>query len=277
MTDEVTAPAAVTGWLTGKWGELPPDARRFDPAPEPYRRAISALGESWQSVLRQILDRLTVPPYAAVIRSEPDGGTAAGGAAALLAAIGASVGTIANPYRDTVPALPALQTIEPKPRSNPDQVWEWHTDSANWPVPNDYSALACVRPAPAGGATQLLCLDSLRASEGWCDTTLAPLWERDIEWPVERVLGGGSFTDRCITPKRLRYRRELMKRPPSDDYRRAVTVFHELADRTVPSLATPLSSGDVLVFDNRKTLHRAGPSDDPERRRLLLRAKIRCR
>lgn len=270
MTD-IHVNAAFCAAVSEVWRKLAPnDQEAQRPGTQDTFRATLErdLAADWRALVEQLRGGLATAPYRVVVR-----GHGAGHARALLAATAVGIGAMTNPYRDLVAGSPLIQQIVAKGPQSPDQVWKWHTDSANWPVPNDFSALACVRAAPAGGATDLLSLDSMRASPEWDDELLAPLWTYGSTWPTDSFLGGGTFVDRCIGPHRLRYRRELMTGGPAP-YRRAVAEFARLADAVGPDDSALLRPGDLVVFDNARTMHRSGPAEDPGRRRLLLRTKI---
>jgi hypothetical protein len=245
------------------------------PVQSSLRRALAdELGGEWAVCIEQVRSALAVSPYAVVVR----GGDATR-ARDVLAAFAVGFGTMTNPYHGLVPGLGALQEVVAKGASSPDRVWLWHTDSCNWPSPNDYSAFACLSAAPEGGATETLSLDTLRKAAGWDDGVLCPLWEAEFPWPIEAILGGGTSATPPITAGRLRFRRELMTAAAArwdDDepFRAAVRRFAELCDAAAPDSAAVLAPGDLLIFDNRRVLHRSGPVTDPGGVRRLLRTKI---
>lgn len=228
------------------------------------------LGDSWTAFARDVASAMASPPYAVIIR-----GHGVESATGLLMAASACLGDVINPFLRLMPDAPYIHEITPKGPKTPDLVWLWHTDSAHWPCPNDYSALACVRTASeSGGATEVLSLETALGRSGLDMTTLEPLWESYIEWPVARLLGGGTHKDKSITADRLRFRRELMQGHGSGRFQAAVEAFCSLVDSCEPDVAALLHPGDLLLFDNRKVLHRAGPLSDPRRERLLLRTMI---
>jgi len=272
---EINVPTPLGDAVAAVWRARALDDRGLQEpgAQDGFRRALAAdLGRAYTDWTDAVRAALAAPPHAVVVRDRGPGR-----AAALLAALAVALGEMMNPYRDLVPGSPVLQEIVPKGPSSPDRVWLWHTDSANWPEPNDLSALACLRAAPVGGATQVLSLATLRAHPAWRADLLAPLWEAEVEWPVDSFLGGGTFRARAITADRLRFRRELLAGRGSGAFQRAVDGFAAASDAAAPDVSALLRPGDVLVFDNRRAMHRAGPVRDPQRRRRLLRTKIRQR
>jgi TfdA family taurine catabolism dioxygenase TauD len=269
---DIIAPAKLISNIRDVWAGLAPDEESLhDPATQGALRARleSTLGKSWQSFLGNVLGQLATAPYSVIVR-----GNGADQARCLLVALALGAGEMVNPYRERVPSVGLVQEIVAKGSRSPDLVWLWHTDSANWPRPNDYSALACLRAAPSGGATETLSLETMRASPAWRNDELRPLWETDFEWEIDRFLGGGMLRVPSFTAHGLRFRRELMRDAGPADYQRAVDAFGMLADATPPDVCALLRPGDVLIFDNSRVMHRSGRVDDPRRERLLLRVKI---
>lgn len=184
------------------------------------------------------------------------------------------LGTPLNPYSSV--GVPTAQPVVSKGSSSPDQVWHWHTDSASWRRPNDYSVLYCVNPAERGGATDVLDFRAVLASGALSSEAVAVLSSYDVDWPIERSLGGGQWSQPVLGDERLRYRRELTTDVGRPALRAAIDELTRVIDECRPSVQALLEPGDALVFDNRRVLHRAGPCVDPERRRLLLRVKVRA-
>jgi hypothetical protein len=271
---ELELPSGISDIAAAAWDDLglDQDLLHDHQTQQSYRRAVSLQsGGSWDAMTATIADAMEQAPFAAVVR----GGNVKW-ADRLLAVFAASFGQLVNPYRSTAPGIGLWMDIVSKAPTLPDQVWLWHTDSANWPTPNDYSVFTCLSAAPSGGATEVLSLDTMRASEGWQDDVLGPLAELEFAWPLERVLGGGTVTRRAITPERLTFRRELMLRDPtiSPRYRAAVDRFAGLSDQTPPDASALLAPGDLLIFNNRRAMHRSGTMHDPDKERRLLRTKV---
>jgi len=271
---ELTAPAKIVATASAVWSALTAEAADMHRAQDrgDYLAAVAdRLGTAWRSFADDFTGRLGQHPYSVIVRAN-----GAANARPLLAALALCTGDLVNPYWGRVP-VDFMQEIVSKGRRSPDLVWLWHTDSANWPAPNDYSALACVRAAPAGGATETLSLDTMRACGRWQDGDLRALWESDFGWEIDRFLGGGTVDTPPISGSRLRFRREIMRGGGAPAFHRATEAFARLADSLPPDVSALLRPGDVLVFDNRKVMHRSGSVEDPQHERLLLRAKIGIR
>lgn len=264
-----SAVAAVCDVWTGQgWDD---EALQQPGAQERYRdECARAAGPGWTEFQDSVRKALGAWPYAVVVR-----GAGADPPHALLAGLAVGLGEMMNPYRSRVPGSPVLQAITPKGPESPDKVWCWHTDSANWVHPNDITAIACLRQAPSGGATEVLSLATVRSSPGYDEAALAPLRRPDVVWPIDSYLGGGRFTDAAIKPDGLRFRRELLTRGGQRDVAEAADRFATLTDACPPDVVALLRPGDVVLFDNRRVMHRAGASVDPDRTRLILRTKIR--
>lgn len=261
--------------VAGLWDSLQvnEDDLHSDNFQDSFRsEVIECIGDAWAELLRAIRAELASAPYTVVIR-----GAEVDMADKILSTLAACIGRMTNPYRGIVPGMSLLQEIFAKGPASPDRVWLWHTDSANWQRPNDYSAFACVRAAPVGGATETLCLDTVSRSARVANVSLARLADDSFPWPVERVLGGGVVYEPVISSERLRFRRELLLSSAESSYWDVVSEFAELIDGMSPDATSLLKPGDMLIFDNRKVMHRSGPVTDPQGNRLLLRTKINAR
>ncbi|MGL5823721.1 MAG: TauD/TfdA family dioxygenase [Nocardioides sp.] len=187
----------------------------------------------------------------------------------LLAALGSAVGYLVDPYRASWSRV--LQEIPHNAGWTPDL--EWHTDSTGWPQPNNVTALTCIRAAVAGGATELLTLDTVQRA-GVDRVTLAALTGAVFMWPLDVALGGGYARDVVITPQRIRFMRGVLLNAGDEGIKASARRFAEVIDHLTPDCSVALAPGDALLFDNARCLHRRGELADPDLQRLLLRAKI---
>lgn len=244
------------------------DSRLHDPAvQDAFGRGCAAqLGPTWAHLAKSLTSLLARPPYWAVLRLpgyRP--------APSLLAAAGIILGTLSDPYQASWSRV--LQEIATKETWTPDL--EWHTDSTGWPQPNTFTMLSCVRPAPSGGATDLLALDTVRSAlADGAAGALRVLESTRFQWPLDPDLGASSALDLVLSDQRVRFMRAALLNSADCRVRAAVQDMISLVDDLPPDASVLLEPGDLLVFDNRRAFHRRGSITDPERRRLLLRAKV---
>jgi Taurine catabolism dioxygenase TauD, TfdA family len=229
---------------------------------------VRQLGEAWTRLTSDLRAILSRPPYWAILRLSHQGS-----APALLAAIGASLGTLCDPYNKSWSKI--LQEIGAKKSWTPDL--EWHTDSTGWPLPNVFTALSCIRHAPVGGATDLLSLATARAALiHERPDAVRVLEAARFAWPLDADLDGDldAVDDLILAADRVRFMRGALLQADDAKLRAAVQWTTSVIDSLPPDASVLLRPGDLLVFDNQRTLHRRGEVADPEFRRLLVRVKI---
>lgn len=271
MTEDPAAVLLVPGdtdeAIEKVWYDLQiEDAHLRSPAVQTdlLRRWTSSLGSTWIQMVRKVRHALRQHRWV-VVRSQSGRASPA-----ILAALAMTVGWLSDPYRTSWSRV--LQEIPHKPEWTPDL--QWHTDSTGWPKPNDVTALACMRPATSGGATDLLSLTAALKAEGLERETIAALSSASFAWPLDAALGGGYELDAIMTPHRIRFMRASLHGATDQRIRVAASRLAEAIDRVPPSISVVLGPGDTLLFDNTSCLHRRGDLVDPDRRRVLLRTKV---
>ncbi|GAA1507900.1 TauD/TfdA family dioxygenase [Sphaerisporangium rubeum] len=152
----------------------------------------------------------------------------------------------------------------------------FHTDAQYHSRPEDVICLFVVRPADDGGDTMLLTerdvVTALRrepAGETALERLAQPVWT----WTPPDVFSkaAAAVPPMPVLPGdgTVRWRRDNLGplRPPQAQ---AATVF-ESGLRHAPAVRLCHHPGDVIVIDNRRTLHGRTPFADPERRLLRVR------
>jgi alpha-ketoglutarate-dependent taurine dioxygenase len=229
-------------------------------------------------VAAEVLGGLRRYPHWVVVR---DPGAVRG--AAGLDRLARLLGEPVQPYPD--PAYRPVREMRPAddvPVAGPQIPTEsLHTDSTNWPTPNDVTLLSCVRPDDAGGGASLVLEvdDGLRSLRGELGPGAVTRLRREgLPWPVDERLGGGLTWRPAAADDRFRWQASRISEAVAVRGARvaADTVdFMTAVDRVFR--ASPavrrfrLSEGDLLVTDNRRTLHAREPVPDPGRsgRRML--------
>lgn len=251
------------------------DARLHERAAQlAWRRLVAErLGDEWAELVHLLRRSLDRPPHAALVRSE-DGVPSE----ALLTALAVSLGIMADPYRKQWSRI--LQWIRPREDGSITDA-RWHTDSPGWPRPNDITCLLCVKPAATGGATEILPWPAMFRALSTRADLLPRMVTYHMPWVLDPALGGGQVYEPIITETGVRYMREAFGRVASAHPGQAATVeelygsARELLDPVTDFHSIQLDAGEVLVFDNRRCLHRRGPLD-PEsgQDRLLVRVRL---
>jgi alpha-ketoglutarate-dependent taurine dioxygenase len=239
-----------------------------------WRRLVSdRLGAAWAEPLARLQNSLDHSPYAVLVRPENSVRSEA-----LLVALAASLGIMADPYRAAWSRV--LQQIRKRDDRSATDV-RWHTDSPGWVRPNNITCLLCVSPAAAGGNTELLPWPSvcraLRAAPGLLDR----LATCQVPWVLDSALGCAEVREPVLTETGIRYMREAFERAAGAHPDQAATVnglyssTRELLDAATDFHSLRLAAGDVLIFDNRRCLHRRGPLDDEAgQERILVRVRL---
>ncbi|HEY5854083.1 MAG TPA: hypothetical protein VIW24_08540 [Aldersonia sp.] len=151
----------------------------------------------------------------------------------------------------------------------------WHTDSTPWTVPNRYSILGFLAgESDARQSTDLLPIGTLKPLLANDPTALSALRNEHIPWrrnfPDLNALDApvlGKTIPRWVWPVL-----EPLLGDFSANLRRGVLALAEFANSTA-HYAPVVAPGRVLVFDNRRALHRA-PHLEAKSGRELIRIKI---
>ncbi|MEO3812670.1 TauD/TfdA family dioxygenase [Sphaerisporangium sp. B11E5] len=153
----------------------------------------------------------------------------------------------------------------------------FHTDAQYHSRPEDVICLFVVRPAADGGDTMLLTardvVATLRrdpAGETALERLAQPVWT----WTPPDVFSrkaAAAVPPMPVLPGdgTVRWRRDNLG-PLCPPQAQAATVL-ESGLRRAPATRLSQNPGDVIVIDNRRTLHGRTPFTDPERRLLRVR------
>ncbi|WP_051760125.1 TauD/TfdA family dioxygenase [Herbidospora cretacea] len=172
----------------------------------------------------------------------------------------------------------AVWEVRPRPlggtfsqRSGPVPL---HTDAQYHPDPEDLVCLFAVRPAADGGHSLLLpagrALAALRARPDGARAETAlrrPQWS----WTTPAVFAGGRAAPPVpvFSGDTVRWRPDNLV--ASEEGRAAAAAFAAALAGAGPA-GVRLTPGDVLLIDNRRTLHGRTAFGDP--RRLMLRVRL---
>lgn len=240
---------------------------------EPTRIAAAVADRApvaFATVIEAIEERLARSPRFAIVRGLPVAATA------LLIAISARLGTLVDPYcRSTRPR--EIRPATDREHDGRALNTLLHTDSTDWPVPNDLTCLWCVRPDPEGGGRSLLLTadDFVAHVEGTAGAEAAALLSTPLPWRIASELGGGVYHAPIATGGEVRWMRytvEPTKLPP--DAVALLAQIERVIERAAGVIDVMLDAGDLLVIDNRHALHGRTPAA-PASSRLLLRTKLR--
>jgi Taurine catabolism dioxygenase TauD, TfdA family len=229
-------------------------------------------GEGWKAVEATVRDRLDTAPHAAVVIAQ-DRATSP----AVLAALAVSLGNLADPYRQSWSRV--IQEV--RPRAGAEDSALWHVDSPGWRVTNALTCLLCVKPTPGEGATEILPWASLARGLAKDPALAGELRSRNVPWVLDEALGGGVIPEPIVSPARLRYMRTALVKsaaghPQDAPWIEAVNLrLERVLELANPYFSHRLDVGEILIFDNWRSLHRRGPIRRPVGSgRLLLRARI---
>ncbi|GAA4140919.1 TauD/TfdA family dioxygenase [Actinomadura keratinilytica] len=251
-------------------------------APDGARSVAAAHGlplDAIDALAAQIRARLRRPPYYTVVR-----GVGFGSGALLFGVLAGRIGRLAHPYPD--PSYTATRILRPR-ESARMQGWgvltEWlHTDSANWPAPNDVTMLQCVEPDQSGGGVSLLlslddALEEIKDRLGIA--AVDRLSGEVLPWAIDDGLGGGELRAVPLTQEGLRWQpfrvATAVERYGSALPHRDTMEFIRMVDTVMLSSARLhrffLRKDDLLVVNNRRALHARDAVPDPARSRRRVR------
>jgi Taurine catabolism dioxygenase TauD, TfdA family len=242
-----------------------------------------AAGDVFGDLADRVSHRLAEPPWFLIVRGLP-----AARATPILVAMSAHLGEMVEPYRQ--PWSRVVRHIVP----SRDRVVDGrvlneflHTDGTDWPRPNDYTCLFCVRPDQRqDGESRLLDMSTL------LDNLTSPSAMRLVErlatepvpWRVADELGGGAHWEPVLdlaSPgiRWLRYTIVLCGEeeiaPLSKDLLDDLLAFEQLVENCGGTAHTRLQAGDLMLIDNSRALHARTPiRDSAQSTRELRRTKV---
>jgi Taurine catabolism dioxygenase TauD, TfdA family len=261
------------------------DGALTDPASQDavVARVQEAAGSAFDDLVEDLDKRLVDPPWFLIVSGLP-----ASRATPLLVAVSATLGFLVEPYQQ--PWSRVVRHIVPsRDRAVDGRVLNefLHTDGTDWPRPNDYTCLFCVRPDQSqDGESRLLDVATLleEATTGQNGHIVERLAAQALPWRIADELGGGVHWEPAIntaTPhiRWLRYTATLSHKeglaPLPDSCLDAMTAFEQLVENCRGIARTRLQAGDLLLIDNGRCLHARAPIRNPaESARELRRTKI---
>jgi hypothetical protein len=234
-----------------------------------------AAGRAFDDLVHEVAQRLAEPPWFLLVRGLP-----ASRATPLLVAVSATLGRLVEPSRR--PWSRVVREIVPaRDRAVEGRTLNefLHTDGTDWPEPNDYTCLFCVRPDQSrDGRSRLLDAATLleEASAGPGQRVVDRLAARALPWRIAEELGGGVHWEAAIDPAtpHLRWLPHTVTSSP-DDGRADMAAFEHLVEHCRGVVHIDLEAGDLLLLDNRRCLHARTPVRNPAAStRQLRRTKV---
>lgn len=161
-----------------------------------------------------------------------------------------------------------------------------HTDSADWPRPVDTISMQCVRPdSQGGGRSRLIDIDTVKdeLTRRLGLSAVAELEQTPVPWELAAYLGGGIVWEPVLGSDRMRWRRytieAALRRPDVKIPTETITLLDRVGQvlgSTDRFHAFLMRAGDLLISDNRRTLHAREPvvGGRERSRRLMLRSWI---
>lgn len=226
-----------------------------------------AAGSAFDDLVEDVAKQLADPPWFLIVRGLP-----ASRATPLLVAVSATLGVLTEPFRQ--PWSRVVRHIVPsKDRAVDGRVLNefLHTDGTDWPRPNDYTCLFCVRPDQSqDGESRLLDVATLleEATAGPNGSVVERLAAQALPWRIADELGGGVHWEpaiNAVTPH-IRWHRytaalshdEGLAPLPAerlDD----MAAFERLVEDCKGTVRTRLQAGDLMLIDNGRCLHARTP------------------
>lgn len=283
----VSVPSALALELLQAAESLPLRENReyydFDLQIDVHDRIRSTCRDEFDGLVTTIKTRLARSPFSVVVKGlQFDSGYR------LLVALNRAFGNlVARPYDPNTPRDQLIHHIQPSTditASNQKQSELLHSDCADWPEPNDYLSMQCVRAdALGGGRSRLIDLPMLKAALDECaePEMIDRLYQEDVPWQIGHYLGGGVAWRRVLTPTSLRWRRYTIdfalaeaNITLSDGMLAALDRFDYMLAHSDRVIDFWLEPEDYLIMDNKRCLHSRTPIDNPETQRLMLRSWI---
>lgn len=244
------------------------------------RQLVSDHWPSFPAFVDEVRAMLGRPPHFVLVRNIP-----LTEPTSFLMALTSSLGTPVEPHRTAWARM--IQVLRPEIDPTRDGYGflneSLHTDSSDWPRPNDVTCLLCVRPSQDGGGRSLvLPVESFVADLNRVDADLPGLLSRV---PMPWLLGDsfdGKFTYQPILlDGQVRWHKYTIGNtiaagaslPP--ELTAALPVVEEVLTSVSMPIEVHLDGGDLLIFDNKRCLHARTPiADMPHSDRLMFRVKV---
>ena len=159
-----------------------------------------------------------------------------------------------------------------------------HTDATGWGRPHDLTAIWCVVPDQnGGGMSRFLDLKDLLAEFHHANADcIQILTSAIVPWRQPDYLGGGTLLAPVLENDTVRYMRHTIEdglrltgeRVPRE-VAHALKRFDAAIECCPSEIRFSLRAGDLLIWDNRRTLHaRTSVVVPSSSRRVFLRTRI---
>ena len=249
-----------------------------------FKRIRESCAEDFDSVVNQIKERIDRRPYCALVQGlQFDEGNK------LFVAINRSFGElVARPYEK--PRAQLVHYVQPATDIHSarggHESERLHTDTADWEPPVEMISMVCVRADPAGGGrSRVLDVDAVRdeVAESLGIETLKRLETDPVPWQIADYLGGGVRWRTILTKSSLCWRRYTINlaldsngAKLSKEMVESLDAFEEVISTTPRTIDFLMREGDLLVSDNRRTIHARTPiAGGAVSDRLMIRSWIR--
>jgi hypothetical protein len=246
-------------------------------------RAKGEVGAAFEDLVGQVGEHLARPPWHVVVRGLP-----VEQATSILVVISATLGELVEPYRQ--PWSRVVRRIQPRRDRMVDGRAlneHLHTDGTDWPQPNDYTCLFCVRPDEWGEGVSLM-LDVATLLHELSSRQVASLLDRLVArpapWRVADELGGGVHWAPVLRrdPDGIRWLHHTITSSwvdglvdVDDEMVEDLRRFEEAVETCAGITRLMLHAGDLLILDNLRCLHARTALAHPDRSsRELRRTKV---
>jgi len=174
-------------------------------------------------------------------------------------------------YNSRLPVF--IREVSPRDGPKPFENFP-HTDSPHWPIPNDLTALQCIRKDHGGGGLSRIVpvddvLDKLH-NDGF-DNIIKKFRETKIPFLLDRDFGDEGKHFQCVFKQEkhngnyhtmLRFCRkdtldclEKLKVDIDNETLENLIIFEKAAEDLGQKAQFMVEEGDLLIFDNKRALH----------------------
>jgi hypothetical protein len=243
-----------------------------------------ACWDGFNSLVDMARERIAQWPYCILIKGLYfDGGNR------LFVAINRAFGElVALPYRKPRAQLvhyiqPGTDIISPRGGHESERL---HTDASDWETPVELISMVCVRADPLGGGrSRVLDIDTIRAEvQKQLGTEALEILETEaVPWQLNAACGGGLRWGTVLTKSGMCWRRYSIdlalhseQANLSEHMKTLLGAFEEVLESTPCTFDFLMREGELLVSDNRRTVHARTPiAANDVSDRLMIRSWIR--
>lgn len=243
-----------------------------------------ACPDGFDGLINLVKERIAHWPYCVLLR-----GIGFDQGHRLFVAINRAFGElVARPYEK--PRAQLVHYIQPEtdlPSSRGGRESErLHTDAADWETPVEFISMLCVRADRGGGGrSRVLDVDSIRneVKSHLGRETLELLETQSVPWRLAPYRGGGLKWRTVLTESSICWRRYTIDLALDSDGARlsnemltALDVFENLIAETTRTVDFLMHEGELLISDNRRTIHARTPIVSDASDRLMIRSWIKA-